>query len=174
MRSRVFPVGLRLSGLPCLVIGTGAEAEARARALAEAGAVVRAVEEFREADLDGIWLAVLTDMDAALAARVHGAAASRRVFFCAVDQPEFCTFTHLALARAGDVTIAVSTDGTAPSLSSRLRAELERLISASRLGEFAARLAALRDRTPPSDRRRVLGDAVRGLRFTGGIEVPED
>ena len=174
MKSSLFPVALQLSGLPCLVIGGGEEAAARARSLGEAGAVVRVVHEFVEGDLDGIWLAVLTDMDAALAERVFRAASARRVFFCAVDQPDFCSFSHVALARAGDLTVAVSTNGKAPALSRRIREELERLLSEAKVESFVARLAALRERTPSAERRSVLGAAARALRFTGKIEVPEE
>jgi precorrin-2 dehydrogenase/sirohydrochlorin ferrochelatase len=174
VKSDVFPAGLRLTGLPCLVIGAGADAAARARSLGEAGAVVRVVQAFTDADLDGIWLAVLTDRDAALAERVFQAANTRRIFFCAVDQPEFCTFSHLALARSGDLTVGVTTNGKAPALARRLREELERLFSEADIGSFVARLAALRERTPPEGRRSVLGEAARGLRFTGKLDVPEE
>jgi siroheme synthase (precorrin-2 oxidase/ferrochelatase) len=174
VKSDVFPVGLRLLGLPCLVIGRGEDAATRARSLGEAGAEVRVVHEFVEADLDGIWLAVLTDMDAALAERIFRAANAQRVFFCAVDQPDFCTFSHLALARSGDLTVAVSTNGKAPGLSRRIREELERLLSEANVGDFVARLAALRERTPSIERRSVVGAAARALRFTGKIDVPEE
>jgi siroheme synthase-like protein len=156
------------------VIGGGEDAGTRARSLGEAGARVRVVQEFVEADLDGIWLAVLTDTDAALAERAFRAANERRVFFCAVDQPDFCTFSHVALARSGDLTVAVSTNGKAPAVSRRIREELERLLSQANVGGFVARLAALRERTPPPQRRTLLGAAARELRFTGKIEVPEE
>lgn len=174
MKSDAFPVGLRLTGLACLVVGHGPEAEARARTLEARGAVVRPAHDFVETDLDGIWLAVLTDMDPVLAERLFKATWERRIFFCAVDQPEFCTFSHAALARAGDLTLAVSTNGKAPALSRRLREELERLFAESNLAAFVARLATLRESTPPKKRREVLGEAVKRLRFTGKIEVPEE
>lgn len=195
MRSDVFVIGLRLSGRHCLVVGGGEEVDRRVTALREAGALLRVVSErptealaalaqsgavellersFRETDLDGIWLAVLTDLDRAEAARIFAATTARHVFFCAIDQPDFCTFSHLALARSGDVTLAVSTNGRAPALARRLREELERLLAESRLGPFMERLSALRDRTPSSERRDVLGRAVSGVRLTGALEVPED
>ena len=195
MKPDVFVAGLRLSGRPCLLVGSGLEVERRATALLAAGAVLRVVSErpsdalaslgasgtvellarpFEESDLDGMWLAVLTDLDRALASRLFEATAARRLFFCAVDQPDFCTFSHLALARSGDVTLAVSTNGRAPALARRLREELERLLAESRLGPFVERLAELRERTPSAARATVLGRAVARLRFTGLLEVPED
>lgn len=194
MRSDVFPIGLRLSGRCSLVVGSGEEAERRATALVEAGAVVRVVSEhpteellalgtsgtlelhrrsFDEADLDGVWLAVLTDLDGALAERMWRAAEERHVLFCAVDQPDFGMFSHLALARSGDVTLAISTNGRAPALARRLREELERVLGESRLGAFVEELARLRDETPSNERRAVLGKAVEGVRLEGRLEVPE-
>lgn len=195
MRSDVFVLGLRLSGRHCLVVGSGDEMDRRIATLIDAGAVVRVVSErpseasrshfaagaivlaersFEEADLDGVWLAVLTDLDVALAARMFRATEERRLFFSAVDQPDFCTFFHLAIARAGDVTLAVATNGRAPALARRLREELERLLSASSVGPFVERLAALRERTPSAERSTVLGRAVERVRFTGRLEFPED
>jgi siroheme synthase-like protein len=195
VKSSVLPVGLRLSGLRCLVVGSGAEALPRARALKDAGAHVRVVSAspspelsalrgvhgvefferaFSEADFDGVWLAVLTDLDRSLAERMFLAASSRYTFFCAVDQPQFCTFSHLALAREGDVTLAISTNGKAPALARRLREELARVLAEANLGAFVARLAELRERTASVNRRQILGDAVKRVRFSGKLELPED
>ena len=194
MKSSVFAAGLRLSGLRCLVVGTGHEAAPRARALLAAGAVLRVVSAspppelaalrssvaefhqraFEEHDLDGVWLAVSTDLDATLSARVFAAASARQIFFCALDQPEYCTFSHPALARSGDVTIAISTNGRAPALARRLREEMERVLAEANLPAFVEWLARLREKTPSADRREVLGKAVSGVRFTGRLETPPE
>ena len=194
MRSSVFPIGLKLGGRLCLVVGTGEGAERRTDALLAAGAGVRVVSEkpteaferlaqdgavallrraFDEADLDGVWLAVYTDMDVAVATRIAAAAEARRVFFCAVDQPAQSSWSHLAIATAGPVTVAVSTSGRAPSLARKLRDELARVFDESRLGEFAEAIARLRERTPPEDRRAVLGKAVSHFRFDGALSIPD-
>jgi siroheme synthase-like protein len=190
----VFPVGLQLAGLPCLVVGTGEEAALRAEALAAVGATVHVVAErpgdalvrgaaagrfalsarpFADEDLDGKWLAVLTDLDAELADRIERGALARRVFFCAVDQPGFGNFAHLALARSGPLVVAISTNGRAPSLARRLREELARLFAESGMARFVDGLGALRDGTAPAERRRVLGEAVRAVRFTGTLSLPD-
>lgn len=193
MKSDVFLVGLKLDGRGCLVVGAGEEAERRATALAHAGARVHVVSEhpspalerlsesgsvslsaraFTESDLDGAWLAVLTDMDRAVAERMFHAAEARRVFFCAVDQPDLGSFSHVALARSGPVTVAISTNGRAPALARRLREELVRVFDAAGLGAFAERLAALRDRTPSARRKAVLGEAVEGVALSGELRLP--
>jgi precorrin-2 dehydrogenase/sirohydrochlorin ferrochelatase len=193
MTTRVFPVALVLEGRPCLVVGSGTEAAQRADALFRAGAVVTVVAEqpepellrlaqnghlvlerraFVAVDLDGKWLAVLTDTDMELADRVSRAAAERRVFFSAVDQPKVSSYLHVALARAGSLVAAISTAGSAPALGRRLREELERIFDEAGLADFVDRVSRLRQQTPSASRRQVLGAAVAGVRFEGKLELP--
>jgi siroheme synthase-like protein len=189
-----FPVALHLVGKPCLVVGVGREAGERAEALLLAGALVRLVSPtpdtelsaylgaralrverraFVAEDLDGCWLAVLTDRDHELGQRMASAAHERRVLFCATDQAQDNSYSHMALARAGLVTVAIGTEGRAPALGRRLREELSRLFTLAKLEAFADSLAALRERTAPELRRDVLGRAVAGLHISGRLELPE-
>jgi siroheme synthase-like protein len=187
-----FPIALLLDGRACLVVGSSAEVtlrtrdllEARARtvvvcaapnddirALAASGQIELHEREFVDSDLDGKWLAVLVEENAILAARMARLAESGRVFFCAVDQPEHNSYAHMARARAGLLTIAISTAGQAPALGRRLRQQLEALLTRSKMAEFVDKLAELRARTPSAERRRVLGEAVSHVRFTGELEL---
>lgn len=189
-----FLVALRLDGKRCLVLGSGAEAARRARELSAAGAAVVAIgaapcpelellasdgrisverRAFVEADLDDGWLVVLADRDPELLARVGPACQARRLLFCAVDQPGHNSFNHVAVARAGRVSVAVSTDGGAPALAKRLRDELERALSAADVAGFFEELSALRARTAPAERKRVLTEAAGRLSLTG-IEIARD
>ena len=166
------PVALRLENRRCLVVGTNEDAVARARALGEAGASVVCAREFAPADLEGTWLAVLTDRDPALASRMHDECEARRIFFCAVDEPKVGSFAHLALARAGNVTAAIGTNGEAPALARRLRELLQELFERAGLAAFAARHAELRRATPSERRRDVLGADVRGVELRGELVLP--
>jgi siroheme synthase (precorrin-2 oxidase/ferrochelatase) len=167
-----FPIALKLSGRRCLVVGTGEEANARAAALREAGAVVSQTAHFEPGDLDGVWLAVLANRDLALAQVMDRECEARRIFFAAVDEPSVGSYAHLALARAGNVTAAIGTNGEAPALARRLRELLAGLFERANLAEFAERHAALRRATPSSERREVLGADVRDVRLEGELVVP--
>jgi uroporphyrin-III C-methyltransferase/precorrin-2 dehydrogenase/sirohydrochlorin ferrochelatase len=169
----VFPVALKLVGKRCLVVGRTAEARERARALEAAGAVVSTVEQFSPTDLDGVWLAVLADRDATLAELVAREADRRQVFFCAVDQPEVGSYSHVAITRAGPVFAAFGTHGEAPALARKLRQLVEDLFTSAGLGAFAERLATLRKSTPPERRRDVLNAAVDDVRLDGKLVLPE-
>lgn len=167
-----FPIALKLSGRRCLVVGTGEEADARAAALREAGAEVTRSTRFEPRDLDGVWLAVLTSRDLALARAMDRECEVRRIFFAAVDEPSVGSYAHLALARAGNVTAAIGTNGEAPALARRLRELLADLFERAHLAEFAEQHAALRRATPSSERREVLGAHVRDVRIEGELVLP--
>ena len=166
------PVALKLHGRRCLVVGEGDDADGRARAFAEAGAEVVRAPSFAPELLEGVWLAVLSTRDREQAGRMDRECEARRIFFAAVDEPDFGSYSHLALARAGTVTVAVGTNGEAPALARRLRELLEGLLSRAHLAEFAAQHATLRRTTPPAERRDVLGNDVRDLRLDGELVVP--
>jgi siroheme synthase (precorrin-2 oxidase/ferrochelatase) len=167
-----YPVALKLRGRRCLVVGAGEDADGRARALAEAGAEVVRAPSFAPELLDGVWLAVLSTRDREQAAHMDRECEARRIFFAAVDEPAFGTYSHLALARAGTVTVAVGTNGEAPALARRLRELFEELFRSANLAEFAARHAALRRSTAPAERREVLGADVRDVRLDGELVLP--
>jgi siroheme synthase-like protein len=190
----VFPVALVLENRTCLVVGSGLEAARRAEKLLDAGAAVTVVaaaaaaeldalalagrirlerRAFDDTDLDDAWLAVLTERDTTLAARMAAAAEQRRVLFAALDQPSASNFFHVAIARAGALLVAISTSSKAPALGRRLREELERVMREAGLEAFVERLSLLRENTPSGERARVLGRAVAGLRLTGKLELPD-
>jgi siroheme synthase-like protein len=161
---------LMAMGAELLIVAT--EANEVVRGFAQHANVKLELREFTETDLDGKWLALLVGRDANVAARIAHAAEERRVFFCAIDLPEHSSFSHMALAHAGSLTVAISTRGEAPSLGRRLREEIARLLQEANIANFVAQLADLRRRTPPEKRREVLGAAVKELHFTGKIEIP--
>ena len=192
MTQPVFPIALLLEGRSVLVVGSSAEATSRTRAFLDArakpvvvstapsdqllewartGEIILHQREFTHEDLADKWLAVLVDENATLATRIAELADAQRIFFCAVDQPEHNTYAHMAQARAGLLTIAISTAGQAPALGRRLREELERLLAASNMADFVEQLAGLRAQTPSTERRQVLGDAVSGVRFDGVLRL---
>lgn len=193
-QKRSFPLALKLEGKKCLVVGSDRAALERALNLTESGARVVLVasspsDALRElsqthgipleerayvpSDLEHAWLAVLTDPDPELAAKLARDAGQRRVFFCAVDRPSLSTYAHVAIARAGIVTLSIATEGKAPALGRKLREELQRLMDEASLSEFAQALSELRERTPSADRKAVLGEAVQKLHLEGRLRVDD-
>lgn len=187
-----FPVALKLDGRSCLVVGDGAETLPRLEALAAAGARLHLVTQnpsrelaerardfaasiatrsYRASDLDGVWLAVLCDQDAELAARIGADAEARQVFFCAVDQPATSSYAHVGVTRTGPLFVAVGTEGKAPALARRVKQELARALGSSAVSDFVAALVKLRENTPKAERAARLTREAARLRLDGSFVV---
>ena len=63
---------------------------------------------FEASDLDDAWLVVQVTLDAELARRLGDLCQARRIFFCAVDQPQHSSYAHLAVVREGSLTLAIT------------------------------------------------------------------
>ena len=157
-----YPVFLDVGGVPVLVVGGGRVACRKAAALGEAGAHVTvvapqvsadldaiAVAEVRRrpyepGDLDGMRLVItatgIADVDAAVSAD----ATARGVWVNAADRPDNCTFILPAIACAGDLRVAVSTDGTSPAIASWLHDRIGAEVLTPHVVEIAAEIAARR------------------------------
>ncbi|HEY2284683.1 MAG TPA: uroporphyrinogen-III C-methyltransferase [Streptosporangiaceae bacterium] len=135
-----YPIALDLAGRAVVVVGGGNVALRRTRALVEAGAVVtviapRARPEFdqlgvhvvprgyRDGDLYGCWLAHAATDDPDINAAVAAAAERDRIWCVRADDASASAAWTPAVARHGDVTVAV-TAGADPRRAAKLRAAL--------------------------------------------------
>ncbi|MBN1308300.1 MAG: bifunctional precorrin-2 dehydrogenase/sirohydrochlorin ferrochelatase [Chitinispirillaceae bacterium] len=159
----MYPVFLDLAGRQCLVVGGGRVALRKVCALlrAEAAVIVVAVKccsrlrslghrielherQFRESDLTSALTLVIGATDDERVNRAISRRASLLNIPCnIVDQPSLCSFIVPAQVRRGDVTIAISTGGTAPRLARYLKDAVAKAISPLH-GELAAYLGVVR------------------------------
>lgn len=174
---QTFPGFLNLRGRPVLVVGGGENAARKIRLLRKADAAITVVaptvtdeiaglaaaghlrhlaSPFSPALLDGMRLVFgaagdATDVAVAAAARTYG------VLVNVVDNADLSDFLVPAIVERGDITIGISSSGTAPLLLGRIRAQIEALLPA-RLGDLAAlageaRATVVRVITDPLQRR---------------------
>lgn len=139
----LYPVFLKLDGLPVVVVGGGTVAAQKLDGLLAAGARVTVIapeataevrrratvieRAFRPADLDGArW--VVAAATPAVNREVAAAAAARGLFVNAVDDPAAATAYLGAVIRRGEVEVAISTGGVAPALAGLLREALEAVL----------------------------------------------
>jgi len=154
----MFPLFLNLHGRLVVLVGSGPTAEAKRRQFAEAGASVRMVppEAFVASDLDAAWL-VVAAASPEVNRRVADAAAERRLFVNAVDDPANASAFLGGIVRRDGVTIAISTDGAAPALTSLLREAFDTLLPDD-LDDWMATARAEREHwkrdAVPIDRRK--------------------
>ena len=142
---------MKLEGKRCLVVGAGKvsepkigglidtgarvhvialKANAAVNAWATAGKIALELRAFAAEDLDGAFLAVVATASRALNGSIYREAQQRGVLCNVVDDPEYCDFYYPAVVRRGDLQIAISTNGQSPSLSQKLRQQLERQFGA--------------------------------------------
>jgi uroporphyrin-III C-methyltransferase / precorrin-2 dehydrogenase / sirohydrochlorin ferrochelatase len=94
----------------------------------ESPAVVRLFERpFAPSDLDGVWL-VVAAATPEVNREVAAAAEERRLFVNAVDDPANATAYLSGVVRRDGVTVAISTSGDAPALTSLLREAIDALL----------------------------------------------
>jgi siroheme synthase-like protein len=135
-------------------------ADAKRRQFADAGASVRVVapELFVPSDLDSAWL-VVSVAPPEVNRRVADAAAARRLFVNAVDDPANASAYLGGVVRRGGVTVGISTDGEAPALAALLREAFDTLLPDD-LDEWMATARAEREvwkrDLVPIDRRKPL------------------
>jgi len=141
----IFLIGL--ADKRCVVVGGGSEAErkvtgllecdaavtvisadltAQLRLWAEAGTVIWVPRAYRPGDLQGAYLAIVTDSPPPMRAAIYHEAETEHVLLNVEDDAAHSNFTTGAVMRQGALTIAVSTSGCAPALAVRLRQQLER------------------------------------------------
>jgi siroheme synthase-like protein len=142
---------------------------ARLRSLARQGRIRHAARRFKAPDVGGAWLAFAATDDQAINVAVFRSASRERIFTNVVDQQPLCSFIAPAIARRGEVVIAVSTGGGSPALAKRVRRDVEELIGedyAQMLRLLRSLRAAAKRRLPTyQDRKRYFDGLVGGRVF---------
>lgn len=202
MPRELYPVFLKLAGLPVVVVGGGPVAAGKLDGLFDAGARVTVVAPaisdavrargdapgrsltliergFVASDLDGArW--VIAAATPEVNRQVAAAAAARGLFVNAVDDVESASAFLGGVIRRGRATIAVSTAGLAPALAGLVREALEAVlpdeIDVDRWIDVAhaARAGWKRTGVPIAERRPLLLRALtRIYRSDQSSEAPE-
>lgn len=156
-----YPIVMDLTGRRCLVVGGGEIALRKAESLIEAGADVTVIapevdariesltsirierRAWEPGDTAGSTLVIAATDDRSTNQAVFSEAKANGIPVNVVDDPELCSFIVPSCVRRGDLLIAVSTSGRSPSLSKRIRKELE-LTYGPEYAEFVALLGELR------------------------------
>ena len=161
----LFPIFLKLTARPCLVIGAGNLAESKIESLRAAEAQVtviapqasRAIEELAASGeitlqrreysagdvVEGTFLVVTATNVPEVNRAVYLEATSKSVICNAVDDPPYCDFYFPSVVRRGDLQIAISTAGDSPALAQRLRKEINAALPLD-TGAWLAELGNLR------------------------------
>jgi len=147
-----FPLFLKVTDRPCLVIGGGKVAARKIQQLRRAGARVTVVSprscdevlayvnagevtyvhrDFQDEDLNGMVLVIAATSNKVVNRHIAELAERQRTPVNVVDCPELCSFIVPSIVDRSPVQVAVSTGGSSPVLARLLRARLESFIPAA-------------------------------------------
>jgi siroheme synthase-like protein len=197
-RAPHYLVSLDLLDVPCLVVGGGAVARRKVLGLLEAGAAVTVVapvahpelrddprvrwheREYRRGEVASYRLAITATGIDAVDAQVARDARAAGVPVNSADDPRNCTFTLPAVARRGDIQVAVSTAGRSPALAAWLRSQIESSLDDSLLdlldllAEVRTELRATGASSELPGWRRALDGDLPSLVAAGRIDEARD
>lgn len=187
----LLPIFLNIQGRRCVIIGGGEVALRKATLLARAGGKLHIISEavspelgalcqahageitlarFSPTQLDGATLVIGATDDPSVNAAVSAAAMARELPVNIVDRPALCSFIMPAIVDRSPVVIAISTGGTSPVLTRKLK-ELNETLVPGRIDVLARLLGSLRDRV----KEKIPGfrDRIRFWEDLLDSEVPE-
>jgi len=142
----LYPINLRITDRPCLVVGGGTVALRKIESLLVCGARVRvvspeAIDEiqalalagkiewcqrgYSSGDLHGIFLAIAATDNSLVQRQISGEAATLPVLLNSADDPASCDFQVPSSVRRKDLLITISTGGASPALARQIRKKLE-------------------------------------------------
>ena len=143
---KYYPVYLDLRERPCIVVGGGQVAERKVLSLLEAGARVTVVSPsltpelqslfssnrityhagtFQNKDIENAELVIAATDSPELNSSIGRLCKSARVLVNVASPPEESSFIVPSVVKRGDLLIAVSTAGSSPALSRKIRQEME-------------------------------------------------
>ena len=187
-----FPFFIDIKDKKCLIVGGGRVALRKARKLSAyepavtvvapnicpelEGLGVKAVRRpFRGSDLDGVFLCVAASDDRQLNHHVSRLCTERGILINCVDDLQYCGFIFPSLILRGDISVGISSSGSAPSFSKYLRERVEMLLDERTLSaeKFIkkARRRILTELDSESGRAKA-AEQILGLYFSS--ETPPD
>ena len=193
-----WPVALdvkRIASTGCLIVGGGGEAEFKSEVLVGFGVVPRLVslewtagleemavaghvvlqrQAYEPGVIAGAGLVIAATDDDELNSRIAADARSSGAMVNVVDDADKSDFITMALARAGDITVAVSTGGRSPAFASVLRDRIRALLCSGYVGYLAYFVAVRELVTEVTINFRQRVQIWRDLREASLLDVLED
>lgn len=111
---------------------------------AEEGTIDWIERTYQRGDLEGAFLAIVSETNPEKTHPIWEEAQERNILFNALDDVPHCNFVNGSYVRQGPLVISISTSGAAPTLSVRLRQEMEEKFGPE-YEEFLHIMQALRD-----------------------------
>lgn len=194
----LFPMFVDLKGRKCTCIGGGRVAERKIEALLDFEADITVISpdvservelldrsglikvikrKYIEGDIDGSFLVLAATPEREVNNRIYRAAAAANIFVNVADSPEECTFIFPSLVKRDEMVIGISTSGSSPALSRKVRENLEKLFPEA-FGRVLKVLAEYRKRAAKelvnNDIRRRAISEMTDAAFESGQDISEE
>ncbi|MEP3210607.1 MAG: bifunctional precorrin-2 dehydrogenase/sirohydrochlorin ferrochelatase [Maribacter sp.] len=153
-RNELYPVFLKVSQLPILIVGGGMVAEEKLTfliksspnaqvemvspmyreatlALAEKFGVKMHIAEYNSNYLLGMHMVIATTDSILVNEQVYHDCRSRNILVNVADNPPYCDFYMGGIVTKGNVKVAISTNGKSPTTAKRLRQFFEDVLPAN-------------------------------------------
>ncbi|HOT43640.1 MAG TPA: bifunctional precorrin-2 dehydrogenase/sirohydrochlorin ferrochelatase [Spirochaetota bacterium] len=161
MQMKLYPVMINLEGRKAVVVGGGTVALRKVRDLLECGALVTVIapelhpeidalaaasggaltiirRHYRAGDCDGSLMVFSATDNERINREVYTEAVEKNILVNAVDDPPNCSFFMPSWFERNGLVVSVSTSGISPSLSARIRRDIEKSIPAYIEGALSA------------------------------------
>lgn len=168
-----FPAFLKLHTKQILIIGGGAIAYNKLVHLLDFAKNIHIISEFfcdgmlkcidqnslsfeqkayNTGDIKGYDIVIIAIDNIALAKEIYEESKEYKCLCNSVDSLEHCDFTFASYIKQGDLTIAISTNGTSPAFTKQLKIYLESILPKG-VGEFLKEMKELRATLPKGKQR---------------------
>lgn len=163
---RYYPAYLDIKGKKCVVVGGGEVAERKVNLLLRCGADITIIspdltegleelslngeikyikDEFKEKHLKNAFLVIGATDNHKVNLKIYKEGSKSEILVNIADSPNLCNFTVPSVVERGELVIAISTGGKSPSLSKKIREELE-VRYGIEYAEFLKMMGELRER----------------------------
>jgi len=144
---KYYPICLDIKERHCLVIGGGRVAERKVKGILACDGQVTVIspeltdnlvklaarrqiswqkKPYQSGDIQGAFMVIAATDDPAVQKEVFLEAERNNILLNVADVPDKCNFILPALAKRGDLTIAISTAGNSPALAKKMRQQLQK------------------------------------------------
>ncbi len=118
-------------------------------------------KEYKEKDINTYDIVVVTVDDLDLQKAIYFECKKEKVLCNCVDFPDYSDFIFPSYIKEGDLTVAISTNGSSPSFSKRFKKYLKELIP-NDISSFLREMRTLRQTIPKGkERMKYLDDKVK-------------
>jgi precorrin-2 dehydrogenase / sirohydrochlorin ferrochelatase len=145
-----YPLFLDISGKSCIVIGGGRIAERKVGMLLKFNGEVKLISpkitrtlsklsksgkievierEYKDGDLDNALLVFAATNQKEINIKIKSEAEMKGILINVVDDPAMCDFIVPSIVKKNPIVIAISTSGILPSLSKRLKKEINKYVT---------------------------------------------